>query len=734
MQRSLVSIYRKPTSLDLYITLKKMSSHNDDMKKAAEGAFSNTARLATGTAGSDASATSSRRSPSLIKNKSDATLFDTMSSATSVVLSKRKNSKKSSTPVSGRVDDLMRGMSADYPQGMSIMPSKNLDFANNDNSFHVIADLLVDFFKARIVKGQDKLLLQPADQESVERLLPAVARGKFIAAVQFRLGYTPSVPTTPLQFLTLQCQELGLDQDDESNPLICLTEMTTDPVLIEVLPLAVLSQAISNKVVADTTATVAANSISATMVTGKQRNVTPAAPAAAALPKLANLHEDFDTDNQSLNSIGYATDARSVNTTMTNTESLVRRQLLAELREASNLMAESITPETAKFWRDHVMDLQARLRALHGEAGSVGGFSQTSPTPDVILEKNRRLVSEYQEREQYVPPVLNIGTKTAAGKIAETSSSNRDVKAASDPPQSQNSIEQEQQSVEGSGGPDGQHAPIVDVVAPADLPGGYRFEAEIEGKRFLAVVPAGGVGRGDTFSCYMRELDSVVVDIPVGYWKDGIFGIFKLGCCHPVVWNSIFCPLRKCPHTLCDVVRIAFLFPTLTHTLHLFSIVMLAQITSRVNLDFIGRPKDEPSALSNRSMMTLVTFFWLFMNAGLFGGYYMKLSTQMPLSVADIVALVLVNGAMLGFTVFTAQSTRSSIRDKFMIRENCCYDLEDLSCATCCLPCTISHMARHTADYSKYDAACCSENGLPDGVKLNKSSLKDEDADNYHLV
>jgi hypothetical protein len=35
------------------------------------------------------------------------------------------------------------------------------------------------------------------------------------------------------------------------------------------------------------------------------------------------------------------------------TESLARQQLLAELREASNLMANSVTPETAKFWRDH---------------------------------------------------------------------------------------------------------------------------------------------------------------------------------------------------------------------------------------------------------------------------------------------------------------------------------------------------------------------------------------------
>ena len=34
---------------------------------------------------------------------------------------------------------------------------------------------------------------------------------------------------------------------------------------------------------------------------------------------------------------------------------------------------------------------------------------------------------------------------------------------------------------------------IVDVISLAELPGGYHFEAEIEGQRFLAMVPPGGL-------------------------------------------------------------------------------------------------------------------------------------------------------------------------------------------------------------------------------------------------
>merc|ERR1712032_521528 len=62
----------------------------------------------------------------------------------------------------------------------------------------------------------------------------------------------------------------------------------------------------------------------------------------------------------------------------TTTESLARQQLMTELREASNLMAESVTPEAAKFWRQHVVELRARLRALYGEDSERGGGAPAS--------------------------------------------------------------------------------------------------------------------------------------------------------------------------------------------------------------------------------------------------------------------------------------------------------------------------------------------------------------------
>jgi hypothetical protein len=94
--------------------------------------------------------------------------------------------------------------------------------------------------------------------------------------------------------------------------------------------------------------------------------------------------------------------------------------------------------------------------------------------------------------------------------------------------------------------PNLQGLPVVDVVAPADLPGGYCFEAEIEDRRFLAMVPPDGVRKGETFSCYMRDLDIVGSEIPVGRWRDSMFDCFKHGVFHPLVLNAVFCPLSTC--------------------------------------------------------------------------------------------------------------------------------------------------------------------------------------------
>jgi Cys-rich protein (TIGR01571 family) len=398
------------------------------------------------------------------------------------------------------------------------------------------------------------------------------------------------------------------------------------------------------------------------------------------------------------------------------TDIVAKQQLLGELKEAYNLMRLSVTPETTRFWRDHVLTLQARLDDLHVERSAVQETdianhldryahryefpSQEQCATTDLSEKEEQQqqcattdLSEKEEQQQqctaFEASALQEREQPAAPLSLSMSQPSEQHGSRSQGFTQQPPAESEQPPYD---------VPMVDVVAPADLPGGYHFEAEIEGYRFLATVPPGGVQQGETFTCFMRELNSVAIDIPVGYWKDGLFNMCELGVCHPVNWNSIFCPL-----------------------------IILGQVQTRINLDFLGRPKFGDQSTSNRVMMLTVVLFWTLINVGLFAACNLKWSRGMELSGADVCAFGLINVAMFGFIVFVTQSTRSSLREKFMIREERCLDLEDICCAALCLPCAVSQMARHSANYDDYEAVCCSKTGLPNGVRVNQDPTKEPD-------
>ena len=419
------------------------------------------------------------------------------------------------------------------------------------------------------------------------------------------------------------------------------------------------------------------------------------------------------------------------------TNTAAKQQLLIELREACTLMKQSITPETTRFWSDHIHCLKERLDALEeqhndretycpnqatiplvtSDIQSTGMMSEIRSTKGIPVvpaltqvsnDMNDHYNNDYQPESILNTPDPNNGEHICVGfegfdnkpqqytnhEIELSESRGRFGPTPSDELYSQPNDSNAQQTIDD--GEDGYYEyPLVDVVAPADLPGGYHFEAEIEGQRFLATVPAGGVQQGETFTCFMKELDSVAIDIPVGAWKDGLWSMCELGWCHPVLWNAIFCPL-----------------------------IALGQIQTRVDLDFLGRPKFGELPYTNRFMVLMVIASWVGMNTALFGACNLKWSRGLELSVADGCAFALVNVAMFGFIVFVTQSTRSSVREKFMIRERCCYDLEDVCCAALCLPCTVGQMQRHTANYDDYEAVCCSKTGLPNGVRVNQETAK----------
>lgn len=444
--------------------------------------------------------------------------------------------------------------------------------------------------------------------------------------------------------------------------------------------------------------------------------------------------------------------------TMEVVDTATKQQLLLEIKEACQLMRQSITPETTRFWSNHIQSLKAKLEALEKKkkdfleptltqqialkddrdanyqylatvpavASDVQSTAMMSeirstkgiPVVPAISQFSNNLDDQYQDT-YYAQSIPNLSNPSIEAKVSRDFvgldnneqhcghpeielSENRGVFVPNPSdelyPQPLDSNTHQHHAVNDDDDDDYYEYPLVDVVAPADLPGGYHFEAEIEGQRFLATVPPGGVQQGETFTCFMKELDSVAIDIPVGAWKDGLFNMLELGWCHPVLWNAIFCPL-----------------------------IALGQIQTRVHLDFLGRPKFGELPYTNRFVMLLVIASWVGMNVSLFAACNLKWSRGLELSVADECAFVLVNVAMFGFVVFVTQSTRSSVREKFMIRERCCYDLEDVCCAALCLPCTVGQMQRHTANYDDYEAVCCSKSGLPNGVRVNQEPAKAKD-------
>lgn len=82
--------------------------------------------------------------------------------------------------------------------------------------------------------------------------------------------------------------------------------------------------------------------------------------------------------------------------------------------------------------------------------------------------------------------------------------------------------------------PDGSSMPVlVHVTAPSDLPQGYTFEAFLNGdpnRTFSVEVPEGGVKEGQVFLAPVPStMKGEHLEVPVGAWKDGLFGCCNAG-------------------------------------------------------------------------------------------------------------------------------------------------------------------------------------------------------------
>lgn len=403
--------------------------------------------------------------------------------------------------------------------------------------------------------------------------------------------------------------------------------------------------------------------------------------------------EEKDDASRNIDQETIATDGDTAYTDRTETGD--RKQLMAELREASNLMADSVTPEAAKFWRKHVVELQTRLRNLE----KTGRASVSGDTERLICNE-KDFLPVLCHNTGYVPP-----SNDELSQMPEAKARSQIKK----PEPITNTLDPELGNV-----------PMVDVVAPGNLPEGYTFEAEINGARFMATVPAGGVQKGQAFTCYMR--DEMGDDgAPTKRWRDGLFDCFRYGVCHPMALNSICCPI--CKSQIYHLMASNFLYATDTNFFSFFNKVGLSQVLSRVGHDFMGLPGKvvpDDGPYSTRGIMLMILGFWSMLNLIIAGAFIIKKSTGTVISKADIFTLVFVNLAMYLYLVWTTAKTRAFLRARYRINGFCCpEEIEDYTCAAACMPCVVSQMGRHTVSYIEHRGVCCSDTGLEPGVKAD---------------
>jgi Cys-rich protein (TIGR01571 family) len=198
--------------------------------------------------------------------------------------------------------------------------------------------------------------------------------------------------------------------------------------------------------------------------------------------------------------------------------------------------------------------------------------------------------------------------------------------------------------------------------------------------------------------------------IPTGKWRDGLCDCFATGICHPMLWLACCCkPLA------------------------------IGQVVTRMGLSATGKviPQDRRAAYTS-AFKVIACLFILYLavdhtlsyvimpyNADMNGTYDAD-GAAVPPNYENVpawawVALGIQYAVEIAFSVYLLVvliRTRSFVRQRYSIPEQCCSGCEDCCCSFWLPCCTTLQIARHTADYDTYHAACCTETGLPHNAPL----------------
>ena len=183
---------------------------------------------------------------------------------------------------------------------------------------------------------------------------------------------------------------------------------------------------------------------------------------------------------------------------------------------------------------------------------------------------------------------------------------------------------------------------------------------------------------------------------PRGAWKDGLCDCLSLGLCHPSLWCAWCCPQ-----------------------------ILMAQVLTRMNMSWLGE-RDSPKASQTFRTVVYVVIAYYVLSSILappkptaqVSGSEDDLQVEWVQPEANPLSYFLyqvVNAAFGLYTLIIMVKLRAAVRERYSLPDQtpCGDTIEDVFCACCCGCCTVSQLARHTADYHERRAVWCSNTGLP---------------------
>lgn len=221
---------------------------------------------------------------------------------------------------------------------------------------------------------------------------------------------------------------------------------------------------------------------------------------------------------------------------------------------------------------------------------------------------------------------------------------------------------------------DESNVPMVEVAAPATLQEGFKFRAIYEGVQFPVIVPAGGCVAGQILTVPFNPRAS---SAPTRAWKDDIFACTRYGICHP-----------------------SFL------TAWCFPLILLGQVMTRLKMNWLAKEAPGGEWQNTFRTMIYITLVYMFLN--------LILSPADPEDYSILYNILVLTYSL--FMIYLVTKVRREVRRRHEIPEERCIGCEDVVCAALCGCCTVSQLARQTADYDVDEGQFLTPDGLAPSI------------------